>query len=261
MCCATSPERSDPDTTLDTVLGGRLRLRQPRKGHRVGHDAILLAALAPEHTRHLVDLGAGVGSAGLAVLVRQPAARGVLVEIDPALAALADENVQDNGLGDRCTIVTGDVRTLCRPIGPPNPAPGAADLVLTNPPFNARASHQTSPDPQRATAHMAEDETLADWGLAAYRCLAPGGTLALILRPEDLGALLDMLRGRFGAAQLLPVHPAPHAPAVRLLVRAIKGRRTPPVLLPGLILADSAGRPTAEAEAVLRDGTALMPQR
>ena len=30
--------------TDDAVLGGRLILRQPRTGHRVGHDAILLAA-------------------------------------------------------------------------------------------------------------------------------------------------------------------------------------------------------------------------
>ena len=31
-------------TSDDAVLGGRLTLRQPLKGHRVGHDAILLAA-------------------------------------------------------------------------------------------------------------------------------------------------------------------------------------------------------------------------
>ena len=30
-------------TSEDAVLGGQLRLRQPLKGHRVGHDAILLA--------------------------------------------------------------------------------------------------------------------------------------------------------------------------------------------------------------------------
>ena len=32
------------DLTEDAFLGGRLRLRQPLKGHRAGHDAILLAA-------------------------------------------------------------------------------------------------------------------------------------------------------------------------------------------------------------------------
>ena len=33
-----------PETTDDAVLGGRLRLTQKKRGHRVGHDAILLAA-------------------------------------------------------------------------------------------------------------------------------------------------------------------------------------------------------------------------
>ena len=40
-------DRSAGDVTEDAVLGGRLRLRQPRRGHRVGHDAILLAAAVP----------------------------------------------------------------------------------------------------------------------------------------------------------------------------------------------------------------------
>ena len=35
---------ADATITQDAVLGGRLRLRQPKRGHRVGHDAILLAA-------------------------------------------------------------------------------------------------------------------------------------------------------------------------------------------------------------------------
>ena len=61
----TSPRT---DLTEDAVLGGRLRLTQPRRGHRVGHDAILLAAATPAHAgEHVVDLGAGVGAAGLAL--------------------------------------------------------------------------------------------------------------------------------------------------------------------------------------------------
>ena len=35
---------ADAETTEDAVLGGRLVLRQPKRGHRFGHDAILLAA-------------------------------------------------------------------------------------------------------------------------------------------------------------------------------------------------------------------------
>ena len=58
-------------TSEDAVLGGRLRLRQPLKGHRVGHDAILLAAATGGRSgEHAADLGAGVGAAGLALAAR-----------------------------------------------------------------------------------------------------------------------------------------------------------------------------------------------
>lgn len=243
--------------TCDAILGGRVTLWQPAHGHRVGHDAVLLAAFGPASAGAVVDLGAGVGSAGLAFLARVPQARATLVEIDPDLAALAARNAEANGWAERCQVVSADVLTLARPSGPAMPAADGADLVLMNPPFNADAAHQTSPDGGRARAHMAGEELLPAWIKAAYRCLAPGGTLALILRPEDLALLLGALAGRFGAVELLPVHGRPDAPAVRLLARAVKGRRTAPRILPALVLADGQGAPLPAAEAVLRGGGGL----
>ncbi len=245
------------ETTEDAVLGGHLTLRQPVRGHRVGHDALLLAALAPASCRAMVDLGAGVGSAGLAFLTRCPEARATLVEIDPALAGLAADNAAGNGLAARCQVVVADVLTLGRPVGPPEPAAHGADLVLMNPPFNPAAAHQVSPHPGRAQAHMAGEDLLEEWVKAAHRCLNADGVLCLIHRPEEVGSILAALQGRFGAAELLPVYGKPGAAAVRLLVRARKGRRTAPRILPGLVLTDAAGAPTPEALAVLRGGDAL----
>lgn len=243
--------------STDSVLGGKLTLRQMVSGHRVGHDALLLAAFAPADRRTAVDLGTGVGSAGLAFLARVPEARATLVEIDPALAALAAENAALNGLDGRAQVVTADVATLGRPAGPDAPGKGAADLVLANPPFNADTRHRTSPDEARARAHMADADLLAEWVRAADRCLGAKGVLCLIHRPEALADILAALAKGFGAIEILPVHPRADRPAVRLLVRAVKGRRTPPALLPGLVLAGVDGVPTPEAEAVLRDGGAL----
>ena len=71
------------ETSEDAVLGGRLRLRQPLAGHRVGHDAILLAAATEGSAgEHAVDLGAGVGAAGLALAARVAGLKVTLVEID-----------------------------------------------------------------------------------------------------------------------------------------------------------------------------------
>ncbi|MGB2598416.1 MAG: methyltransferase, partial [Pseudolabrys sp.] len=77
-------------TTEDGILGGRLRIRQPLRGHRVGHDAILLAAATGARGgEHAIDLGSGVGAAGLALAARVPELTVTLVEIDAALCALA----------------------------------------------------------------------------------------------------------------------------------------------------------------------------
>ena len=43
MNCGPMTEPSG-ELTEDAFLGGRLRLRQPKSGHRAGHDAMLLAA-------------------------------------------------------------------------------------------------------------------------------------------------------------------------------------------------------------------------
>src|SRR5256714_15471702 len=96
---------AEADTTEDPVLGGRLMLRQPKRGHRVGHDAILLAAATEAQPgEHAVELGAGVGAAGLALAQRIPGLKVTLVEIDAALATLADENAARNGLADRVRV-------------------------------------------------------------------------------------------------------------------------------------------------------------
>ena len=245
------------ETTDDAFLGGRLKLLQPVKGHRAGHDAILLAATAPA-ARHAVDLGAGIGTAGLALLARKAAERVTLVEIDPDLAALARENAKRNHF-DRCEVIAADACKLARKGGPENPAAGSADLVITNPPFNDPARKNASPDPMRRRAHSAADSDLDPWVSAAERLLAPNGWLVLIHRPESIEAILATLKGRFGAAELIPIFPRAGAPAIRLIVRAIKGRRTPPTLREGVILNDAGNQPTQAASAILRDGAPLAP--
>jgi tRNA1(Val) A37 N6-methylase TrmN6 len=246
------------ETSEDAVLGGRLVLRQPRNGHRVGHDAILLAAATSACAgEQVVDLGAGVGAAGLAVARRIGGVAVTLVEIDPALAALAGENAARNALAERVRAVCLDVAAPSAAFAAAGLAPGAADRVLMNPPFNA-PQQQPSRDPSRRQAHSASRHTLDRWLGAVARLLRPGGVVTLIWRADALDSLLTALTAGFGAVTLLPIHPKPGAPAIRVLARAVKASRAPLSLLPGFILADQVGKPTAQAEAVLRGG-GLLP--
>jgi tRNA1(Val) A37 N6-methylase TrmN6 len=253
--------------TDDAVLGGRLRLKQPRRGHRVGHDAILLAAAtAAEPGEHIVDLGAGVGAAGLALAVRVPATTVTLVEIEPELAALAAENASRNGLADRVRAVALDVAAPPRAYAAAGLAPGSAARVLMNPPFNDPDRQRPSPDPRRRLAHAAH-VPLDRWVRSATRLLRPHGKLTLIWRADGLAEVLPALGAAgYGAMAVLPVHPRPDAPAIRIVVTGESESAVPLVVLPGLVLNDADGRPTAAAEAILRHGASLplaaaAPQR
>ena len=246
------------ETTDDAVLGGRLKLLQPAKGHRAGHDAILLAAAAPS-SKYAVDLGAGVGTAGLALLARKAAERLTLIEIDPDLAALAQENAKRNNFAACSEIVAADAFKLARKGGPEMPSASSADLVLMNPPFNDPARKNISPDLARRRAHIASDTELDQWVGSAERLLSADGKLVLIHRPEAMEAILVTLKGRFGALEIIPIFPKPEVPAIRLIVRATKGRRTPPVLLAGICLNDLSGQPSGAANKILREALPLYP--
>jgi tRNA1(Val) A37 N6-methylase TrmN6 len=245
------------DTTEDAVLGGRLRLRQPRRGHRFGHDAILLAAAVQARAGdHAVELGAGVGAAGLALARRIPSLRVTLAEIDPDLVVLAGENAARNGLADRVAAVVADANAPARAWTAAGLPPGCAQHVLMNPPFNEPGATQASPNPARARAHVAAPATLRSWLKTATRLLADRGTVTLIWRADGLADVVRALAG-FGGIAILPVYPRPDAAAVRILAQAVKGGRAPLRLLPGLVLNDSDGRPAAAAEEILRDAAPL----
>jgi tRNA1(Val) A37 N6-methylase TrmN6 len=249
-----SPEKAA--TSDDAVLGGRLVLRQPLRGHRVGHDAILLAAATSAQSGdHAVDLGAGVGGAGLALARRIAGVAVTLMEIDPALTALAAGNAERNGLSDRVRAVCLDVEASAADFAAAGLAPGSAACVLMNPPFNV--SQQRSPDQARRLAHAASGATLEQWLRTAARLLHIDGVVTLIWRADGLADVLAALSKEFGAITVLPVHPKPGAAAIRVLVRATKGNRAPLALLPGFLLADADNKPTAAAEAVLREAEAL----
>ncbi len=255
---AAGTEALPADMTDDAVLGGRLRLLQKRRGHRVGHDAILLAAATDARAGdRVIDLGSGIGAAGLAVALRVPDADVTLVELDPELAAIASDNIARNGFGDRARAVTLDVTAPEAEFAARGLHDGMADRVLMNPPFNDPVRQTMSPDPGRRLAHAADGGVLPAWIDAASRLLHSAGELTLIWRADGLSEVLSALGPDFGSIVVMPVHGRTGQPAIRVLVRAAKGGHAPLLLLAGLDLNDREGRPTSEAEAVLRGAEPL----
>ncbi|WP_186420965.1 methyltransferase [Bosea sp. CS1GBMeth4] len=241
----------------DRLLGGRLRLLQPARGHRAGSDAVLLAAAIPELGEGpLADFGAGVGTVGLAVALRQPALAVVLVERDPELAALAARNAELNDVAERVRTVVGAIGERNGDLAGTGLATASVAWVAMNPPFFEAGEVRASPVANRRAAHVA-GQALGDWLKAARHGLKPGGGVSIIHRAEALGAILAGLETGFGAVEIRPVHARAGRPAIRVIVSARLGSRKPAALLPALILNGEDGRFTAFGEALHR-GEAVL---
>jgi tRNA1(Val) A37 N6-methylase TrmN6 len=237
-----------PAHSDDRLLGGRLRLTQPKHGYRVAIDPILLAAaIDAGRGERILDAGCGSGAAALCLATRVLECTITGVERDAELAALARANVTANAMNGRIAVVESALEAYS----------GAFDQVMTNPPFYEADAHTRSPQATKAGAHGETALDLAGWIKASATLLRPGGGLTLIHRADRLGDILRAFEGRFGAAAIFPFWPRDGVEAKRVLVSAIKGRRTLPRLLPGLTLHQSDGAYTMAAEAILRDAAAL----
>jgi tRNA1(Val) A37 N6-methylase TrmN6 len=236
----------------DRLLDGRLFLRQPRKGHRAGSDAILLAAALPAlEGGHLLDIGAGVGTVGLAAALAEPQLRVTLLERDPQLAALAAKNAALNGMEKRVQVVATDITASAADLSALGLKPASFDAVAMNPPFYPPGGTRGSPVPNRKAAHVAEGD-LGIWLRAARRLLKPGGLIAVIHRAEALPELLVGLGTGFGALAIRPIHAFAERPAVRVIVTGVLNSRKPAELLPAFVINGPDGHLSPASDAVHR---------
>ena len=241
------------EASEDRLLGGRVRLLQPRTGYRAGADAALLAAACDARPgARVLDVGCGAGAVLLQAAVRCPEARLWGLERDPAPLELARRSVTLNGLEDRAQLIAGDIAQGFAALKLP-----PFDAVLSNPPFFDAASPTRGPPPARRGAYIADDG-LAAWTGFLSKAVREGGDITLIHRADRLADLLVLLSPKCGSFLIRPVHPFADEPAKRVLLRATKTGKAPLKLLPPLVLHDrSGGKHTAEAEAILRGEAAL----
>lgn len=244
------------ETTDNAFLGGRLTLRQPRKGYRAGVDPVLLAASVPaQEGQDVLELGCGVGTALLCLAERVSSLRLAAIEIQPKYAELACHNAQANGF--EAEVFEGDLASL-----PDTLRQRQFDHVLANPPYFDRDASTRSQDVGREVA-MGEDTPLAIWVDVAARRLKPRGYASFVHRVERLPELLSELSGKLGSIQVQPLQAREGRNAGLVLVRARKGGgadlqlHAPVVMHSGRRHDGDAESYTPKIRAVLRDGAAL----
>lgn len=256
----TPPTIHRSDVTDDAFLGGALQILQQRSGYRAGLDAVMLAATVSataDRPQRVLDLGAGVGTAGLCVARRIETAEVVLLEREPQLAALAAQNVQRNNLSHRVRVVTLSVGAPAADVRAAGLIEESFTHVIANPPYHDTGSGTLAPDATKAAAHAMPDDELDRWARFMARMAAPRGLATIVHKVDAMQRVLAALDPRFGDLKILPLYPRPGDNAHRVIVEGVKGSRAPLQLLSGLVLHSEGNDFTPAVQAILRDGAGL----
>lgn len=233
------------------VLDKKVRLAQPKGGFRTSLDSVMLAAaVQAKNAETVLDAGCGVGGASFCLLHRLDV-RLTGIDINAEYVELARTN---NGLNARQgDFEVADIRDFRLN------ETHLFDHIMINPPFFEAGAHMPSPDLGRAQAngHLDEDLSLADWIKSAHRLVKSKGSITIIYPAYGIDRIIQAMGKRFGAIEIIPLWPKKDVDARRVIVRALKDRQTQARLLQGIILHNSDGSYTLEAEKILREGISI----
>ena len=207
---------------IDELQRNGYRIIQNEKKFCFGMDAVLLSGFVlVEKGEQALDLGTGTGIIPLLLEAKTPGEHFSGLEIQEQMAGMARRSVALNGLEEKITIVTGDLKEASKIFGK-----ASFDVVTCNPPYMNQNHGLKNPQEPKAVARHEILCTFEDVAREAAAVLKPGGRFYLVHRPHRLLELFETLsRYRLEPKRIKFVHPFVTAEANMVLVEAFRGGR------------------------------------
>lgn len=173
----------------DLQRNGYQIIQNPQK-FCFGMDAVLLSGFARIKEGSMVlDLGTGTGIIPILLEAKTKAAHLTGLEIQEESADMARRSVALNGLNDKITIVTGDIKEAGSLFNA-----ASFDVITCNPPYMPGQHGLTNPEDAKAIARHEILCTLEDVISRAAGLLKPGGNFFMVHRPFRLAEIIVLLR-------------------------------------------------------------------
>lgn len=207
---------------IDELQRNGYRIIQNEKKFCFGMDAVLLSGFArAEKGERVLDLGTGTGIIPILMEAKTEGEHFTALEIQADVADMAERSVALNGLEEKITVVTGDIKEASKIFGR-----ASFDVVTCNPPYMNQNHGLKNPGEPKAIARHEVLCTFQDVAREASAMLKSGGRFYLVHRPQRLVEIMETLREfHLEPKRMKLVHPYINAEANMVLIEAFRGGR------------------------------------
>lgn len=223
---------------IDDLQRNGYRIIQNPKKFCFGMDAVLLTAFArAEEKDKLLDMGTGTGIIPLLMEAKYHCFHLTGLEIQEESADMARRSVAMNGLSDKISIITGDIKEADRLF-----QSASFDCITCNPPYMIGQHGIANPEAPKAIARHEILCTLEDVASSAAKLLKPGGHFYMVHRPFRLAEIMVILsQYRLEPKRMQLVYPYVDKEPNMVLIEAVRGGRPRMSVEKPLIIFQSPG--------------------
>lgn len=206
-------------------------------------DAVLLSGFANVKKGEVaLDLGTGTGIIPILLEAKTQGAHFTGLEIQPESADMAMRSVQYNGLEEKVSIVTGDIKDASKRFGA-----SSFDVITTNPPYMIGEHGIKNPTDAKAIARHEVLCNLDDIIRESARLLKPNGRFYMVHRPFRLAEIFaKMVEAKIEPKRMRLVYPYVDKEPNMVLIEGLRGGKSRLTVEKPLVVYEKDGKYTQE---------------